>query len=129
MSAEQQDKDEIQKLLELASSGPADEPYIELNEAERFALSCGVTSGETRVLFLQVYLAYYNWSDKPLQMLPFAHQFRKLFHQIKRDHSRYYLLNPEPFDLTADTYFKVRKQLRETRQDRQRRGREKNEKK
>lgn len=116
--------EEIKKLTEIATSG-APEDDTQLHEVDRFIISCGIKEGEAQVFSNVVWLAYCEWAEKPMNRALFYRAFCKRFTRLRKkswDRSPYYLLNPEPFDLSMDAKFKIYKRLRTLRERRKKRG-------
>lgn len=120
---------ELEELLRIASSSP--EEVEPLNEAEKFVFSLGIKPGNTRITTSHVYYTYKQWTkDPPLSKRTFLQQFRKLFKQKRTKSIRFYKLSPEPFDMSDETYYLVRAEVRQERiANGQFRPKEKDEKK
>lgn len=109
---------ELEELLKLAEGSPNPEEK-ELNEVERWVIAAGIKEGSEKVSNSLLYYTYCEWAEKPIVKYQFSQQFKKLFKQ-HLDGERFYLLDPAPFDLSRDTYFKIRRNMRDARKRRAR---------
>lgn len=128
--------EELQKLLELAvSEGPEGEDAL-LSDVERFILLKGIKPGTALVPAAFIWLMYKEFLGNPEMTHDqgwFFRSFSKRFQRKRWGHTRYYLLDPEPFDLSLDTYWRARADWRvdkeRYRNERERRRKEEDEKK
>lgn len=108
---------DLDKLLEIAES--SEEPVkFEDTEAEKYIAAEGIESGDKRIPTFTIYYHYHCWNKNKKKLLTrrkFFLQFKKHFQSIQTSDGKAYLLNPEPFDLTREGYFKARALLRRER--------------
>jgi hypothetical protein len=104
---------DLEELLKLAESAQNPEEK-DLNEAERWVVAAGIKAGSERISNALLYYTYCEWAERPIVKYQFTRQFKKLFKQ-HLDGERFYLLDPAPFDLSRDTYFKIRRNMRDAR--------------
>ena len=119
------DKDELQKLID-AANAPGE--TAELNEAERFIVSCGIKAGTTPIQAIYIWYKYVAWAEKPIRQPLFFHQFRKIFPRQRIGIHRRYKLDPSSFDLSEENKFVINKKLRDIREKRKAEWKRKNRK-
>jgi len=117
------DDDELKRLLEIVESGQEQEKPV--SDVEYFILSRGIKPGNTRIGAYQFWYTYREFTENPVPQRVFFVEIKKMFKQHRHEFHRFYLLNPEPFDLTKDTYFKVRAELRLRNEQRKKNGKNK----
>ena len=105
--------EQIKALMEIAKSPNTDQDRMELNDAERFALSLGIKNGEARVDRAIVWETYINWTESSISRSLFFRQFNQLFPLKRWGYGRLYLLEPDPFDLSAQNNFDSKRRTRE----------------
>lgn len=117
MSNEKSSKLSIEELMAMASHQPEKEitPPQKLNDIHRFILALGIQTGDHPVPASLIYEHYIDWLNgrkmKPSRI--FFRQFKNFFpDRIRRQHTRYYLLDPAPFDFSDAMQLRVRKRLR-----------------
>jgi len=113
-------QDDVEALLKLAESS-TEKVKFEDTEVEKFINECSIISGDTKVATYIVYYKYYKWKVNKRKLkarCPFFKQFKKHFENVQTDDGRGYLLNPEPFDISQEGYFKARALLRRERDGR-----------
>jgi len=108
-------KDDLDKLLELASAKPkVQEKKPQSNpEIDKFIQELNILAGKKKVPTYVVYYSYYLW--KKTRLIPrrkFINYFKTKFEKIKTDDGIGFLLNAKSFDLTPQGFFKARALLR-----------------
>lgn len=113
----------IEELINLANEAKTDEPKVqEATEAAKFIYALTIRHGDVRIPAQLIYYAYREWkgwSNKPQPKPFFFRDFTKYFESVRTKEGISYLLDPKPFDLSQETYFMVRKQIRDERSKRQ----------
>lgn len=117
--------EDLEKLLALARSESGSAETV--NAVEEFVIAKGIKEGDTKIIPYQVWTEYVKWARKPIPKRTFFTEFKKLFKQRRWGDKRFYTLNPEPFDLSKDAYWKLRAVIREERAGRKKYGRGKKE--
>lgn len=104
---------DIDKLMEIATSS-SEKVEFEDTEVEKFIHDFGIQAGDTRVPTYTIYYHYDVWRKqrKRRGRKTFFNQFNKHFEKIKDTYGMVYMLDPEPFDMTPEGYFKARKLVR-----------------
>lgn len=114
------DKDiSIEELLEMAETEPEKEiaPKKALSEAHMFVLANDIKESDTeKVRAAAIYELYCHWKkNKNLQSYTkFFTDFGKLFKRKQGANYVYYFVDPEPFDLSEEAYWRERSRLRKT---------------
>ena len=117
----QHNLDNIEALMDIAEKKPAksEKPIkFEDTEVEKFIYECNISEGDKKISTYTIYYNYYVWKKNKRKLMTrraFFLQFMKHFKNIPTDDGRGYLLNEDPFDLTAEGFFKARSLLRRER--------------
>lgn len=101
--------DEIEKLLAIAEAPTAKRQPKANPEIDRFIAAFKVHNGKTRIPGYILYYTYFTWKEKYL--IPRQSFFRYLSKRFKNTTIRgtkYYFLDPRPFNLTTTGYFLAR---------------------
>lgn len=127
MARQNSQADEIEELLQIAEAKPEVKVKFEDTEVEQFIHECKIVKGETKVPTQVIYLTYTEWRKKKKlkHRNHFFIQFKKHFENKLIEGGQSYLLNPEPFDLTQEGYFRAMKQLRRERYERKKKNKKK----
>jgi len=113
-------QDDIEELLKIAESSKTPVKHDNTG-AEIYIRDFEIKSGETKV---STYIIYYHyWSNlknktKLMSRRAFFIQFKKYFERVQTSDGKGYLLDPEPYDLTVQGFFKARALLRRERNGR-----------
>lgn len=105
-------------LIKLASGATVDENELQITESAKFIYSLNIRHGDIKIPAQLIYYTYKQWKgwDKKPQPKPyFFRDFSKYFEQVRTKDGINYLLDPKPFDLSIETYFLMRKDLRDRR--------------
>jgi len=117
------DDKELQKLLEIAERPKATktkEVIVRDTDVERYIKKCKIASGETFVANEIIYHHYWRSKSRDrITRAAFFKRFAKYFKRTDTSKGRGYMLDPEPFDLSVEGFFKARALLRKERNDRQ----------
>lgn len=127
----QNDQDEIDQLLAIVDR-PRREPRYKIHDqqVDRFIKEVGVKAGTTRIPAYIIFYTYFVWKGYNRRTrLSFFRVFGKLFQKTQVFKSVGYLLDPKPFDLTPEGFFKARALLRRERNDSKRKKEKKAAKK
>lgn len=101
-------------LLALVAADP--EEVEELNNVDWWVTKCNIQHGTTRIRTYHVYYTYKQWAGKEaVGPWTFARAFKKHFVQKRTNQGSYYELNPSSFDLSPETYYKLRLLVRRER--------------
>lgn len=105
-----------EELIKLAKIDVEIEDNIGLNEAQRFIMAINIKSGNAKVPGAIIYERYLKWKKdqggKNIQNKnSFMKDMAKFFQSSRTRDYRYYLLNPEPFDLTDEKMQEYREKL------------------
>jgi hypothetical protein len=102
-------------LIELAMGAKGDDVVQKLNEASKFIYDLGIKHGDAKIpaqLVYHTYKLWKGWDNKKQSKGLFFKDFRTYFTQHRTTDGICYLLNPKPFDLSKDTYFLYRSEVR-----------------
>lgn len=108
---------ELKKLLELAESSN-EKVKFEDTEIEQYIHENNIEKGTVKISSDLIYYSYYRWKlfkKDRISRRKFFVQFKKHFEGVRTSYGKGYLLNPEPFDLTQEGYFRARALLRRER--------------
>lgn len=109
----------VEELIKLAGKAkPADKEVGEATEAAKFIYALNLRHGDARIPVQLIYYTYKQWKgwdNKPQPKPYFFRDFSKYFEQARTKDGMTYLLDPKPFDLSKETYFIVRKEIRDSR--------------
>lgn len=109
---EELSEDELISLA-LSRKGPVD--MGKLTEASKFIYDLQIKNGDTPVPLTVIYYTYKLWKgfdNKKQNRNQFFRDFGKYFTQYRGTGGRYYLLNPEPFDMSEEMYWESRNDLK-----------------
>lgn len=111
---------DVDELIDIANSSDEPVDFGEMTEALRFVEEFGIKEGDTRIPTFIIYKTYKD-SLTPARRRNIQHKtmfmrdFAKLFKPKRTTNYRYYLLDPEPFDLSDEYYWETRKDVRRER--------------
>lgn len=112
----QDDLNDIEELLRIASSSPSTEKEIRKSSVDNYIKKFNIKAGTTKVPSRVIYYHYYMWKKKNRESrLWFFKAFSKHFEPCILKKERAYLLDPEPFDLSMEYNFKARALIRKQR--------------
>jgi hypothetical protein len=107
----------VEELIQLASGAkPSDIKVKEATEAAKFIYALNIRHGDVRIPAQLIYYTYKQWKgwDHKYQPKPFFFRdFTTYFEQVRTKEGISYLLDPKPFDLSQETYWLLRKDIRE----------------
>lgn len=108
----------IEDLLKLAQG--SSEPIVMegVSESSKFIYALNIRHGDERIpaqLIYHTYRHWKGWANKPQPKPYFFRDFSKQFEQVRTKDGMCYLLDPKPFDLSKETYWLLRKDIREQR--------------
>lgn len=112
----------VEELIQLAQESAEPVVMEELTEASKFIYANNIRHGDVKIPAQLIYYTYKQWKgwDRKPQPKPyFFRDFSKYFEQVRTKEGMTYLLDPKPFDLSQETYFMIRKDIREQRAKRQ----------
>lgn len=115
------DKLDLDALLNIASTPKVKKvkPKKTYPEIDSFISEFKIESGKKKIPTYVIYYKYHLWKQtQRLPRLKFLQYFKTKFQKIKTDDGMGFLLNPKPFDLTPQGYFKARAILRRERDER-----------
>lgn len=104
-----------QELLELAKGAPAEQVISKISEAGKFIYALNIREGKVKIPAQVVYYTYKQWKgwrNKKQPKLFFFRDFSKYFTSHRDKHGAFYLLNPKPFDLSKETFWLIRAEIR-----------------
>ncbi len=105
----------IDDLIALAQGASEEVIMDKLTEASKFIYDLGIKHGDTKIPAALVYHTYKHWKgwDQKRQSKPlFFKDFKTYFEPHRTTDGMVFLLNPKPFDLSDDTYWLIRAELR-----------------
>lgn len=112
---------DIDKLMEIAVAEDQPRPRrVKPTNVTKYIREVGITSGDTKIPAYIVYYHYYMWGKTKRNTVTrgrFFRQFGEHFERTETDHGRGYLLDPTPFDLSTEGFFKARRHLRRIMND------------
>jgi len=123
------DKKELteEELVAIAKQPSVDKPRkIKLNEMEQFISDVGIEASEDIVPGQHIYWVYRNWcrdlGKKPKTNIKFFREFKKHFTIYTMRHGgKCYLVKKEPFELTEQEWWDMKKFYRDFREIRRQR--------
>ncbi len=112
-----QDDYDLEKLLEIASSGkPTGIKTENSKKVDKFIRKHGIKSGDTFIPNFIIYHFYLlNTPKNRMPKMTFFKGMARNFEPLSRKRNRGYMLDPEPFDLSQENYFKARAAMRNGR--------------
>lgn len=112
---------DLDKLLELAVTPKVKKvkPKKTYPEIDTFISEFKIEAGKKKIPTYIIYYKYYLWKQQArIPRLKFITYLKTKFQKIKTDDGMGFLLNPKPFDLTPQGFFKARAILRRERDER-----------
>lgn len=113
-----QDKKDLdnEELMNIAEN--SDEVFIpeENCDAFKFAYALNLKPGDTLVQNFIIYEKYKEWKGPHANHqhpISFFRDFKKRYKRVQRYGETSYKLDPAPFDLSQDNYWRCRKKLRQ----------------
>jgi hypothetical protein len=115
---------EVEDLAKIAQSDFENPPqelpgHQEYSDVEDFIVTLDIMEGEGKIFTWNVWDLYVKWSENEpvLKRRQFGSEFKKHFKQINESgDSRYYRLDPKPFDISFEVYLnKIAQDNREKR--------------
>lgn len=109
----------IDDLMDLVNKSDKPIEVDKPSEAAKFIYELNIRHGDEKIPAQLIYYTYKQWKgwDKRPQPKPyFFRDFSKYFETTRTKEGICYLLDPKPFDLSKETYFLVRKDIREHRE-------------
>lgn len=106
-----------EELLAIAQGQPF-ELESKATEASKFIYQLGIKHGDKKISALIIfdeYKKWKGWDQKRQSRYRFFRDFSKYFQSVRAKDGMYYLLNPEPFDLTQEHFFQIKAELRRER--------------
>lgn len=108
----------LEELLKIATESTEEIIVDKLSEAAKFIYEVGIKQGNTKVPAQVVYYTYKMWKGWQNKKQPkplFFKDFSKYFESKRTKDGVHYLLDPKPFDLSQDTYWIIRSDIRRER--------------
>lgn len=106
---------EAEELIKIINGSKEQVDVGKLTDAAKFIYEFGVKAGDTRIPAALIYHQYKEWrgGGKTTRKVEFFSDFQEYFDKKYINGMVYYLLDPKPFDLSAETYWKIRREVRE----------------
>jgi hypothetical protein len=108
----------IEDLMALAAGAKSEEIVEKVSEAAKFIYDLNIKHGDDQVSSDLIYYTYKHWKgwDQKRQSKPiFFKDFKKYFEPHRVTTGLVYLLDPKPFDLSSENYWRLRKEIREAK--------------
>jgi len=105
-------------LVALAGGAKPTEIAEKLTQAASFIYDLNIKHGDDKIpaqLIYHTYKLWKGWDQKKQSKPMFFRDFSKYFNQHRTTNGITYLLNAKPFDLSEETYWIVRKEMREAK--------------
>ncbi len=105
----------LEELLKIASDSDEEVVVDKLTEAAKFIYELGIKHGDTKIpaqIVYHTYKIWKGWQNKKQAKPLFFKDFSKYFESKRTKDGVHYLLNPKPFDLTEETYWIIRADIR-----------------
>jgi hypothetical protein len=102
-------------LIALAQGAKPETVIEKISEASKFIYELNIKHGDAKIPAEVIYHTYKHWKgwDQKRQSKPkFFQDFKKYFEQYRTNSGMSYLLNPKPFDLSDETYWLIRAEIR-----------------
>ncbi len=116
-------------LLALATASDEDVVMDKLTDSAKFIYDFGIKPGDDKISAAIIYYHYKKWQREDFQpRTRFFRDFSKYFQRIEDEHGSHYLLDPKPFDLSKETWWKMRTELRRERSRQRHNKRKRHEK-
>lgn len=106
-------------LVELAQGADRDEIIKKISIAAQFIFDCKIRHGRDKVSAMLVYYTYKHHKGqhyKPQSRKLFFKDFNKYFKPHRDKDGLYYELDPKSFDMSEETYWKMRSEWRKQKQ-------------
>lgn len=108
----------IDDLIALVE-GTDEEIILEkISDASKFIYELGIKNGREKItaeLIYHTYKGWKGWNQKRQAKPYFFRDFNKYFEKQRGTHGTFYYLSPKPFDLSEETFWLVRKEIREAK--------------
>lgn len=108
----------IDDLVKLATSSKEEIVMDGLSEASKFIYDVGIKHGTAKIsaqLIYHTYKHWKGWGNKKENRPIFFRDFSKFFEPKRANDGTYYLLNEKPFDTSTETFWIIRKEIRDER--------------
>lgn len=105
----------IEDLVALAQGAKPEDIAEKISEAAKFIYEMNIKHGDAKIPAALIYHTYKCWKgwDQKRQSKPFFFRdFSKYFDPHRTTDGMCYLLNPKPFDLSDETYWLIRAEMR-----------------
>lgn len=102
-------------LAKIATGSDEEVIYDKITEAAKFIYALGIKHGKERIsaqLLYYHYREWKGWGNKKQSKGPFFRDFNKYFESTRGRDGKLYFLDPKPFDLSKETWWEMRAQLR-----------------
>lgn len=110
-----------EELLDLARGAKPDKIIDKISEAGKFIYDQGIKEGRDRISAQLVYYTYKQWKgwgNKAESRGHFFKKFNQYFSPHRSKDGMFYYLNSKPFDLSQETFWLMRKDIRFEKQKR-----------
>lgn len=106
----------VEELLKLALASDEDVVMEKLTDSAKFIYELGIKPGDEKISAQIIYHTYKQWKRGDLQPRTyFFRDFAKYFPRELDIHGSHYRLDPKPFDLSKDEWWRMRADLRRER--------------
>lgn len=103
----------VEELLKLATSSDEDVVMEKLTDSAKFIYELGIKPGDEKVSAQMIFHHYKQWKRDHLQPRAyFFRDFSKYFERLHNEDGSYYLLDPKPFDLSEEEWWRMRADFR-----------------
>lgn len=105
----------LEELFKIATESSEAVVMDKLSEAAKFIYDIGIKHGDAKIPAQVIYFEYKNWkgwSNKKQAKAAFFKDFAKYFDSHRTKDGITYLLDPKPFDLSPEAYWRMRSELR-----------------
>jgi hypothetical protein len=113
---------DLDSLIALAQGAKPEDIVEKLTEASKFIYELNIKHGDTKIsseLIYHTYKHWNGWNQKRQSKVLFFKDFKTYFEPYRTTHGVVYHLNPKPFDLSDETYWLIKKELRDAKTKRQ----------
>lgn len=103
-------------LLKIVTSSDEEVVMEKTSEAAKFIYALSIRAGRTKISAQLIYFTYKNykgWRNKKQSKPVFFKDFNKYFKPERDKDGMFYYLEDKPFDLSKDTWWLMRKEIRD----------------
>lgn len=107
-----------EELMKIARASSEAVDVGRLTDAAKFIYALNIRAGDERIPASLIYFTYKKWKGggRPDPKWAFFKDFQQYFEKKMIQGGTHYMLDPKPFDLSKETYWEIRREIREKRE-------------